>query len=352
LTTTQRDIFISRATEDAWLAQLILHDLEDEGLVCWDASRDIPEGRPWPEEISQSIAASSVVIVLVTPAANESDHVATELALAQKHRRTIVPILVNGCEPGSRHEYVLQRPQWLSLDVRDDDPDLSDLGPVLFNVLAECGATLVSPPGPLTATDLAHLDPTALDFKRTPTDGVRALVATANSRKVPAHHQAAGLLLEQLPALRDLYLVVGAPSAWDGPTDYDRGTADGAALAQRFREHAADLGHPVTVHDPYVVTAVQVVRREQIGLRKLLRGIERVPQTRVDVTGGTVPMSLALKRAAEATGHRVTYTLSRIETPAPAPVAPIESRQATFGGWIDVTDSFVFNRYIERPEQG
>jgi len=348
----RRDIFISRATEDSWLAQLILHDLEDEGLVCWDASRDIPEGRPWPEEISQAIAASSVVIVLVTPFANESDHVATELSLAQRHRRTIVPILINGCEPGSRHEYVLQRPQWHTLEVRSEDPDLSDLGPVLINVLSECGATLVSPAGTLTTADLAHLDPTALDFKRTPTDGVRTLVATANSRRVPAHHQAAGLLLEQLPALLDLHLVVGAPSAWDGPTDYARGAADGAVLAERLREHAAELGHPVTVHEPYVLTAVQVVRREQISLRKLLRGIDRGPQTRVDITGGTVPMSLALKRAAEATGHRVTYTLSRSDTPPPPPATPTESRQAIFGGWFDVTDSFVFNRYIERPPQG
>ena len=62
-------------------------------------------------------------------------------------------------------------------------------------------------------------------------------------------------------------------------------------------------------------------------------------------------MSLAVKRAAEATGHGVTYVSSepKTRTRAEGTTEIDRSRQADFRDWIDVTDFFAFNRYLGLP---
>lgn len=51
--------------------------------------------------------------------------------------------------------------------------------------------------------------------------------------------------------------------------------------------------------------------------------------TRVDITGGTIPMTLAVKRAAQLEGHRIAYCAQQVM-----------SRDTTHWlGWVDVTES-------------
>jgi hypothetical protein len=341
-----RGIFLSHATEDGWLTQQILLEFEDDGLLCWEAARDIPEGRAWPAEIDRAIETCSLLFVLITPAANQSEDVSKEVLLARDANVPVVPIIVNDTELRGSLRYAVKLAQWHNLTIgADGNPDLTDLPVIARKVLAEHDLTPVLPPHPLSADELGSLAPAALDLQHVPETTVDTVVAAANTAR--GELQAPGLLIENLPNLHRLHLVVGAPSSWDAPTDVAAGLRAGRELAEKLRAHAADFGRNIEVMAPVAVTALRVERREQSALRRLLRGLPPRRGTRVDITGGTVPMPLALKCAAEATGHRVTYTLPEARTSVgpDGKAGPDFSKQSLYHGWIDVTDSFTFGRF-------
>lgn len=77
------------------------------------------------------------------------------------------------------------------------------------------------------------------------------------------------------------------------------------------------MGSAVTI-DPKVtvISPWEINDTDPKVLRSFLSAIPADEGTWVDVTGGTVAMSLAVARAAEATGHRVCYLANdRTTTP-------------------------------------
>lgn len=352
---TRRDIFLSRATEDLWLVQQVLLELEDDGLVCWDASRDIPPGLSWRDVIDTDLPRCSALFVFVTPAANTSAVVAEEVRLAVRFRVPVVPIIVNKTPLEGELKKAIEFNQWESLTGTPEDfPDLTDLPIMARGVLARDGAIPVAFDRSRAGGGISELPPGLSDFRALETQTVTTLVATADSSR--GLFQAPGLLVESLPALRRLVLIVGVPGLDGVEPDYAAGIAQGAALAELLAAHGKGIGRTLEVSAPVAISAKVVVRREQSSLRRLLRGIPHGPGTKIDITGGTVPMSLAVKRAAEATGHRVTYTVSDLSVDATAarqrnPQPPAPRSQNIFREWLDVTDSLTFGRYA-RPKTG
>ena len=102
-----RDAFISHASADAPLARNICEALEARGLRCWIAPRDVqPEGT-YGTEIVKGIRDSGVFLVIVTDAASESQQVEREAERASHYKKRIIPIIVDGSEPGPRLEFYL-----------------------------------------------------------------------------------------------------------------------------------------------------------------------------------------------------------------------------------------------------
>ena len=49
------DVFISYAFEDKEYVDMVCAGLEQRGLTCWIAPRDIPPGAKWPPTITAAI---------------------------------------------------------------------------------------------------------------------------------------------------------------------------------------------------------------------------------------------------------------------------------------------------------
>jgi tetratricopeptide (TPR) repeat protein len=103
--------FICHASKDRELAMKIVSHLEQEGISCWIAPRDIPLGSNYQAAIIQGIKKSSVVIFLFTQSSNESEPVVFEIEKANAQKILIIPFKVHDLEYADALEYFLRSKQ-------------------------------------------------------------------------------------------------------------------------------------------------------------------------------------------------------------------------------------------------
>jgi nucleotide-binding universal stress UspA family protein len=97
--TTTGHVFISYGREDQAYARDLAADLRAHGLGAWMDDR-IDFGDRWWQTIVQAVRASAAVIVVMTPAAEQSEWVERELMLALNEGKPIFPLLLRGkCFP-------------------------------------------------------------------------------------------------------------------------------------------------------------------------------------------------------------------------------------------------------------
>lgn len=87
---------VSHASGNLDLAGALVDALEAEGLNVWLASRDIPIGSNFAEEISRTISAADFLIVLLSLEAISSPHVKREVNLAISLGKKLLPVLHDG----------------------------------------------------------------------------------------------------------------------------------------------------------------------------------------------------------------------------------------------------------------
>jgi hypothetical protein len=90
-----KPIFISHASEDRELANELCCYMEANGLHCWLAPRDIPAGANFGEAITEGIERSGLLILILSRAANRSDLVLNEIAIALDHKLRILPFRID-----------------------------------------------------------------------------------------------------------------------------------------------------------------------------------------------------------------------------------------------------------------
>lgn len=101
-------LFVSHSSRDgAAIAQPLAAALEAAGHRCWIAPRDVKPGTPYPGQIVAAIRNCDGLVLIVTPAANDSPDVLQEVQLAGQHRKTVAPVIVNGATPSDDLHYYL-----------------------------------------------------------------------------------------------------------------------------------------------------------------------------------------------------------------------------------------------------
>ena len=107
------DVFISYSTKNKNIADAVVSDLEENGIRCWYAPRDILPGEEWVTAIQNALEASKVLVLIYTSESNQSKQVMNEIALAFNHGLTIVPFRLTEDPMSSELEYYLTRVHWL-----------------------------------------------------------------------------------------------------------------------------------------------------------------------------------------------------------------------------------------------
>src|SRR5262245_43355762 len=99
--------FLSHASADADLAVNICESLESRGVSCWIAPRDVSYADTYGPAIERGVRESEVFVILVSAAADQSDHVQRETVIAVETHKRIIPIMVKTNAPGPRLSYWL-----------------------------------------------------------------------------------------------------------------------------------------------------------------------------------------------------------------------------------------------------
>lgn len=99
MSTPAPHFFVSYSRQDADLQRRIVAELRGRGLNVWvDVENLIPGSPAWEREIERSIRGAAGLIVLLSPASNNSEWVRREISFAEQNEKRIFPVLVDGDE--------------------------------------------------------------------------------------------------------------------------------------------------------------------------------------------------------------------------------------------------------------
>lgn len=108
-------IFVSYASQDREAAERLTKEVEDRGMPCWLAPRDVPFGSNFGAAIIDAIETTEVFVVLLSANANNSLHVANEIERAVNYRKTIIPLRLENVLPSRPIELHISARQWVDL---------------------------------------------------------------------------------------------------------------------------------------------------------------------------------------------------------------------------------------------
>lgn len=121
------DVFVSYATGNKPMADAAIATLENAGVRCWIAPRDIAPGKNYMSSISQAIREARVLVLVFSSAANESPHVMREVQQAVELGLPIVPLRIEDAIPGDSLSYALVGTHWLDAMSAPVEEHLRDL---------------------------------------------------------------------------------------------------------------------------------------------------------------------------------------------------------------------------------
>ena len=103
-------IFISYNSANQQIADSLYDYLEERGLSCWMAPRDIASGN-YAGEITRALKASAIVIIVCSKESCQSEHVKNEVTLAFNNKKQIIPYCLEPNPFDDDMEYYLSAKQ-------------------------------------------------------------------------------------------------------------------------------------------------------------------------------------------------------------------------------------------------
>lgn len=157
---SQARIFVSYSQPDRETANAIVAQLEQAGLRCWVAPRDVAPAADWAAEIIDAIAAARVMVLVFSAHANDSPQVRREVERAVHRDVAVLPFRVEDVLPSRSLEYFLSSQHWLDAFPPPMAPHLARLAAYLQQLLGPQGSSAAGarhptvtsgPKGPLPA---------------------------------------------------------------------------------------------------------------------------------------------------------------------------------------------------------
>jgi len=109
----RRDVFVSYSQADRECAFELVARIEAHGIPTWIAPRDVSPSADWAAEIIDAIAASRVMVLLLSASSNDSPQVRREVERAVNRQVRILPFRIDDVMPSKSLEYFLSAQHWL-----------------------------------------------------------------------------------------------------------------------------------------------------------------------------------------------------------------------------------------------
>ncbi len=107
------DVFVSHASEDAELVQAICDTFDKNGIPYWVSTKHIKLGEDFASVIPPAIAASKIMLVVLSQHAVASSYVRREVDIAVKREKLIIPVIVGDVQMTDSMEFYLSTSQFL-----------------------------------------------------------------------------------------------------------------------------------------------------------------------------------------------------------------------------------------------
>ena len=110
------DVFISYAVEDKSIADAVCQTLEDAGVRCWYAPRDVPYTVNYEEAIVDALSGSKLMVLVLSSHSNQSAHVKREVqnACREEPQVPVLPFQVENVRLNKSLRYYIGSVNWLS----------------------------------------------------------------------------------------------------------------------------------------------------------------------------------------------------------------------------------------------
>jgi hypothetical protein len=129
-------VFVSYSQQDRDAAHGVVTYLEQDGIPCWVAPRDVAPGADWAEEIIDAIASACVMVLVFSSSANGSPQVRREVERAVNRGVTVLPFRVEDVLPARSLEYFLSSQHWLDAFPPPMEPHYARLSKYVKSLLA------------------------------------------------------------------------------------------------------------------------------------------------------------------------------------------------------------------------
>lgn len=129
------DVFISYSTQDKPAADAACATLENAGIRCWIAPRDIRPGQDWDESIVRAIDQCRAMVLIFTQHTNESKQVGREVKRAFNKEVPVIPLRVENTVPGQSLGFYLDSVHWLDAFTPPLEAHLKQLADVAKAIL-------------------------------------------------------------------------------------------------------------------------------------------------------------------------------------------------------------------------
>jgi TolB-like protein/tetratricopeptide (TPR) repeat protein len=147
-------VFISYASQDVPVADMVCAALETAGLPCWIAPRDVRPGESYAAAIVQAINSCRMLVLVLSKSAIDSPHVLREVERASSKKRPVLSVRMDATPLPPELEYFLSANHWLDASIGP----IEQILPALIDaVQGQVAAAHVSAPRPGSgAADSAH----------------------------------------------------------------------------------------------------------------------------------------------------------------------------------------------------
>jgi formylglycine-generating enzyme required for sulfatase activity len=131
-----QQVFISYSSADKGVADRICASLEQSGITCWIAPRNIEPGADFPTAIVDGVNSARAFVLVLTEHAAASPHVLSEVGHAFNGKKRIIPFRIWQQTLPEDLEYFLAMTQWLDAPDGCTDQNLQRLVAATRSALA------------------------------------------------------------------------------------------------------------------------------------------------------------------------------------------------------------------------
>jgi len=145
-------LFVSYASADRAAADDLTAYLEQRGIHCWMAPRDVPPGALYADAIVRAINEARALVLLLSHNSTGSSHVGKELERASSKRKPIIAVRLDAAQLTPAFEYFLSESQWVDVGADGREAAYAKLAGVFRHPAPPAAAAAAPPTAPSPAT--------------------------------------------------------------------------------------------------------------------------------------------------------------------------------------------------------